>query len=415
VSKPILVVGGGISGLTTAIEAAEVGYEVVLVEKQPYLGGRVARMNRYFPKLCPPQCGLEINFRRIRNNPRIQYHVLAELESVSGTAGDYRVTLRKNPGFINNRCTACGDCVKVCPAQRSSEYDYGMCSSKAVWLPGDTAMPFRHTIDPVACEGPSCAKCVAACKYDAIDLEMKPQTLSLDVGAIVAACGWEPYDAAKLDNLGFGVHQNVITNVQMERLGSPSGPTKGEFLRPSDSKAVKRVGFVQCAGSRDQNHLPYCSAVCCAASMKQALALRELDPGSQAIIFYIDVRAMARLESFYQQAQADDGISFVKGKVARITEDAATSDLLLEAEDVDSGAKSQTLVDMAVLATGIVPATASTVLPLDLDRDENGFLYPKSNGGGIFAAGGSKRPADVSTCVRDATGAALKAIQAVRS
>jgi len=415
VSKAILVVGGGMSGLTTAIEAAETGHDVVLVEKEPYLGGRVVRMNQYFPKLCPPQCGLEINFRRLRDNPRIQYHVQTEVESVSGGPGDYAVTLKKSPRLINNRCTACGDCVDVCPAERSSDFDYGLTTTKAVWLPGDAAQPFRYVIDPDACEGASCGKCAEVCKYDAVELDMQPETLTVNVSSIVAATGWVPYDAAKIEELGFGQFANVVSNVQMERLGAPGGPTGGKVLRPSDGEAPSEVAFVQCAGSRDQNHLPYCSAVCCAASLKQAMTFRERNPDAKATIFYIDVRAMSRLEDMYVKAQADEGISFVKGKAAKITEDAATKDLLVEAEDIASGQKSQTRAGLVVLATGIVPATADCELSLGLSRDANGFLPAATNGSAIFAAGCATQPAEVSKCVRSATGAALRAIQAVRS
>ena len=200
----ILVVGGGISGLTSALEAAEVGYEVFLVEKEPSLGGRVAQLNKYFPKLCPPTCGLEINFRRIRTSPRIQCLALSEVEKITGEPGRYKATIRRKPRYVNNKCTACNDCVEVCPEERSDEFNLGMGKTKAIYLPHELAFPLRYVIDDKVCPGAECAKCVDACKYDAIDLEMETKSLNLQVGAIVWATGWEPYDAAKIDNLGFG-------------------------------------------------------------------------------------------------------------------------------------------------------------------------------------------------------------------
>jgi quinone-modifying oxidoreductase subunit QmoA len=263
--KGVLVVGGGISGLTAAVEIAEVGYPVYLVERSPYLGGRVAQNSRYFPKLCPPYCGLEINFRRVRANPRIRCYTLAQVQEISGEAGDYKVQVRMSPRYVNAKCTACGQCMKVCPVDRPNLFNYGMDMTKAIYLPHDLAFPVRYVIDPETCLGSECAKCVEACPYDAVDLQMKEEVQTLEVGAVVWATGWSPFDASEIPYYGFGRHSNLITNTMMERLASVNGPTQGKILRPSDRKPVRRVAFVQCAGSRDENHLPYCSGVCCLA------------------------------------------------------------------------------------------------------------------------------------------------------
>ncbi|MFH1703523.1 MAG: FAD-dependent oxidoreductase, partial [Nitrospirota bacterium] len=191
-TKSILVVGGGISGITTAVEAAEVGYEVTLIEKNPYLGGRVTQLNKYFPKLCPPNCGLEINFRRIKNNPRVKIYTLAEVEKVSGTEGDFDVTVKLTPRYVNENCTACNACVEACPIERPNEFNFGMDKTKAIYLPHDFAFPLRYAIDDKYCKKAECAKCVEACTYKAIDLNMKAQSLSLKVGSIVWATGWNP-------------------------------------------------------------------------------------------------------------------------------------------------------------------------------------------------------------------------------
>jgi len=195
-SGSILVVGGGISGLTTALEAAEVGYEVFIVEKNPYLGGRVAQLNQYFPKLCPPTCGLEINFRRIKDNPRIKVFTLAEVEKIDGASGSYDVSIKLNPRFVNENCVACDDCVGVCPVDRNNEFNFNMDKTKAIYRPNEMSFPMRYAIDSSVCKGAECNKCIEACKYSAIDLNMEAKTINLNVGAIVWATGWVPYDAS---------------------------------------------------------------------------------------------------------------------------------------------------------------------------------------------------------------------------
>ncbi|MCD4726333.1 MAG: CoB--CoM heterodisulfide reductase iron-sulfur subunit A family protein, partial [Pirellulales bacterium] len=319
VSSSILVVGGGISGLTTALEAAEVGYEVFLVEKNPYLGGRVAQLNQYFPKLCPPTCGLEINFRRIKDNPNVKVLTLGEVEKVEGTPGNYEVSIKLGPRYVNDNCVVCNDCVDVCPVERDNEFNLGMDKTKAVYRPFDMAFPMKYVIDSSVCKGAECAKCVDACKYDAIELDMAPKILHLNVGAIVWATGWSPYDATKIDNLGFGLYPNIITNMMMERMAAVSGPSKGKIIRPSDGKKPQSVAFVQCAGSRDENHLPYCSYICCMASLKHATYIRAQYPDAKIYIYYIDLRTPGlKYEKFYAKLKDDENVFFVKGKVAEV-------------------------------------------------------------------------------------------------
>ncbi len=403
----ILVVGGGISGITTAVEAAETGYSVVLVEKNPSLGGRVAQLTKYFPKLCPPYCGLEINLRRIKQNPNIKVYTQAEVESVSGEPGAYDVKVNVNPRYVNDNCTACGKCAEVCSAEIPNEFNFGMDNMKAAYIPHELAFPFKYVLDPSIIGTDDAAKCKDACKYNAIDLDMGAETIDLNVGSIVYATGWDPFDASKIENLDFAGQQNVITNMMMERLASPNGPTGGKVQRPSDGKEVKSVAFVQCAGSRDENYLEYCSSVCCLASMKQATYVRDQDENSKVYIFYIDIRAPGKYEVFYQKLQEDENVSFIKGKVAQINEDSDGS-LEVVAEDAVSGKKVRVKVDMAVLATGMVPATEGLQM---IDLDGAGFAIPKP---GIYSTGVSKKPMDVASSVQDATGAALKAIQTAR-
>ena len=408
----ILVVGGGISGLTTALEAAEVGYEVFLVEKNPYLGGRVAQLNQYFPKLCPPSCGLEINFRRIKDNPKIKVFTQAEVEKVDGTPGRYDVSVELSPRYVNENCTCCGDCEEACEAEISSEFNFGMNSTKGAYLPFEMAFPTRYVISPQIIGTEDAQKCKEACKYDAVDIDMQAETTHLKVGAIVWATGWEPYDAAKIDNLGFGQYPNIITNMMMERLAAPNGPTQGKIIRPSDNKEPESVAFVQCAGSRDENYLPYCSYICCMASLKQATYIRERYPDAQVYIFYIDVRAPGqRYEKFYQNIKEDENVFLIKGKVAEVTEDAGTGNITVVAENAVTGEKIKQTVEMAFRSTGMQPTTATVKLPADLKYNEDGFILNDFEKGGMFAAGCANKPSDVVSANQNATGMALKAIQ----
>lgn len=407
----ILVVGGGISGLTATLEAAEVGYEVFLVEKNPYLGGRVAQLKYYFPKLCPPTCGLEINFRRIKDNPRITFYTLAEVEKITGGPGNYDVTIKLNPRYVNEKCTCCDECAKACIAKIPNEFDFNMSTTTGAYLPNDMAFPMRYVISPQILGTEDAKKCVEACNYGAVDLNMQPQTITVKVGAIIWATGWKPYDATKIDNLGFQ-YPNVITNMMMERLASPSGPTNGRIARPSDNTDISSIAFVQCAGSRDENHLPYCSYICCMASLKQATYVREQFPEAKIFVFYIDIRAPGqRYEKFYKMVKDDEDTFLIKGKVAEVQEDPGTKSITVVAENAVTGEKIQQTVDMAVLATGMVPNTADTKLPGGVKCDPDGFVISDLAAGGMFATGCAAKPLDVISSNQHATGMALKAIQ----
>jgi quinone-modifying oxidoreductase subunit QmoA len=410
VSGGILVVGGGISGLTAALEAAEVGKDVFLVEKNPYLGGRVAQLNQYFPKLCPPSCGLEINFKRIKNNRRIRVYTLTEVKSVSGSAGNYQVTLETKPRYVNNNCTCCNACVEACPEERDNAFNFNMDKTKAIYKPHDMAFPMKYVIDMEACT--KCGKCVEACKYDAIELDMAPKSFTLDVSSVVWATGWNPYDATKMDNLKFGQSNGIITNMMMERLAAPNGPTEGKILRPGDNKEPESFAFVQCAGSRDENHLEYCSYICCMASLKQITYIRERYPEAKVSVYYIDLRTPGKYEKFRENLMADEKITFIKGKVADIIPE-ADGGVTVVAENAVTGAKIQEKVDMAILATGMAPAIQAEGAAFGLQMDNNGFIIGDADAG-MIAAGCAKKAADVVTSNQSATAAALKAIQVLR-
>ncbi len=411
--RTVLVVGGGISGITAAVEAAEAGCKVVLIEKLPYLGGRVAQLYKYFPKLCPPACGLEINYRRIRNNPDVTVYTLAEVEAITGGPGNFTATVKVNPRYVEDH-TATSKDVEECPVEIPNDFNYGMNTRKAVYLPFEMAYPMHLVADKDALKKSQGSQefknFVNACEEKGIriNLDAKPESFEVKADSIVWATGWRPYDATKLNKLGFGTCANVITNVMMERLAAKNGPTKGEILRPSDGKQVNNLAFVQCAGSRDRNHLPYCSSICCLASLKQATYLRDFNADAQATIFYIDLRAYGRFEFFYEKVTKDEKINLVKGKIVDITEDPVTKDVIVEGEDILTGKKIRRTFDMAVLATGMQPNTSVEKIPASgVKYDEYGFLV---SGEGIHGAGVARRPMDVATSMQDSTGAALKAL-----
>lgn len=402
----ILIVGGGITGITAAIEAAEVGYRVILIEKRPYLGGKAIEMNQYFPKLCPPYCGMEINFKRIKNNPRITVYTSTTVKEISGTEGKFTVYLEIQPAYVNQNCTLCGDCTEVCPVDRPDSYNSGMNNTKAIYFPHDLAFPARYTIDKNYCDKNACNKCEEICSYDAIDLSGSAESIELNIGAVVYATGWEPYDAKVLKELKFGEHQDIITNMMMERMAAPNGPGRGEIYCPSNKKTPNKIAFIQCAGSRDEKYLSYCSGVCCSASIKQAINMVERYPEAEVKIFYIDLRVSGRNEDFLKKAEEHPRIEFVKGKVASININEDKPELI--SENIMSGKKQTSIVDLVVLATGIVPNGVGKENTLN---NEEGFIMPSKLEKGIYAAGCSKRPMDISSSVKDATGVALKAIQ----
>ncbi len=404
----ILVVGGGFSGLTAALEAAEVGHEVFIVEKNPFLGGRVAQLNKYFPKLCPPSCGLEIQFQRVKNNPLVKVLTLAEVVDVSGTPGNYEVKVSIKPRCVKPGAADLTADAAALSKDVDSDFELGMGTRKALYLDMPFAFPHRYVLDK---ENLTEAEAKKLAQNEAIDLSEAEKTVTLNVGSIVYATGWKPYDVTKLTNLGAGMVPNVVSNMQLERLASPGGPTSGKVVRPSDGATPKRVAFVQCAGSRDENHLNFCSYICCMASLKQAAYIREQLPDASVTIYYIDLRTPGRYDNFKNRIMADDKVRAVKGKVAKI--EASGSNVKVTVEDAVTGIKGEDVFDLVVLATGMQPSLAGQKLPKGVEVDEDGFLVGGEDKG-IFAAGCAKLPLDVMKSAQSATSAALKAIQTVK-
>ncbi len=412
-NQTILVVGGGISGITAALEAAECGKLVILAERNATLGGRTALLYRYFPKMCHPTCGLEINLRRLKFNRNLRVLTLAEVVDVKGQRGDYTVKLKIAPRYVNENCTACGECAKVVQTDIPNPYEYGMSRMRAAYLPHAMAYPQRYVIDPSIMGTEDAERAKAACRYNAIDLHMEETTVAFKVGAVIWATGWKPYDAAKIQPYGYGRFANVITSVEFERLADPRGPTGGRLLRPSDGQEARNIAFIQCAGSRDENHLRHCSRICCMASLKQTQYVRERHgEEGKSTIYYIDIRAIDRLEDFYQKVQQDPTVHFVKSKVANITLDEKSGDLVLNGVDTEGYHRYATQHDLVVLAIGMEPESNGIPLPDDLITDSSGFIEGAADGG-QFAAGAAGSPLDVNRATQSASAAALRAIQVV--
>ncbi len=408
-SKSILVIGGGFSGITSALEAAEMGHEVYLVEKNPFLGGRVMQLFKYFPKLCPPSCGLEIQFQRLKKaKDKVKIFTLAEVVSVTGTKGAYKVKVRLKPRYVLSNGSNLKNVAAGLTSEVENPFEFGLATRKPLYMDVPFAFPHRYVLDKDAAT-PEDLKKLAGDGY--INLEEAAKEIELDVGSIIVATGWKPYDLKKLTNLGGGKIKDAISNMQMERLASPNGPTGGKIVRPSDGNAPKSVCFVQCAGSRDENHLNYCSYICCMASLKQACYLLEQYPDVRITIYYIDLRTPGRYETFLQKVLASPNVTTIKGKVAEV-QDTAGGKVLVTVEDAITGIKAQNAFDLVVLATGMQPSIAVDGLPIDLPKDEEGFIIGGAEQG-IFAAGCAKVPLDVMKSAQSATGAALKAIQTV--
>jgi quinone-modifying oxidoreductase subunit QmoA len=408
-NKSLLVIGAGIAGITAALEAAETGAEVVLVEREAAIGGRVLRLNNYFPKMCPPSCGMEINIRRLERNPRIRVLTSSKVTAAEAGNAGWSVEITTDPAWVKSNCTACGDCESACTTEIDDPHNLGMSKTKAIRLPHPSAWPRIYTFDRAAVPDDEAKKIADSCTVGAVDLDAEETAQTLQFGAVVIATGWKPYPLEKLEELGGGL-DNVIANVEMERMASASGPTGGDIRRPSDGEAPARVAFVQCAGSRDVNHLNYCSGICCLASLKQARYVKEQLPDAEVTMYYIDRRTPGRNEDFLLGSAELEGVTLTKGKVGRIEQ--SNGGLKLHVEDVENEKILEAEADLVVLATGMVPNAADDDLAVFTRKDDDGFVLDDLEAG-VTVAGVARRPEDVAASVRDATGAAARAMVAV--
>ena len=427
VTPRVLVIGGGIAGIQAALDVADAGYEVILVEKEPSIGGHMAQLSETFPTLDCSQCILTPKMVAVARHPKIRLMTYSEVVGISGYIGNFKVKIKQKPRFVDpEKCNLCGECEEVCSVVVPNEFEMGQGLRKAIYLPFPQAVPSTYTLDANACLGLdpiTCGKCIEVCDVEAINYDMHPEITEEEVGAIIVATGYDLYPKERLGEYGYGMYEDVLNGLEFERLLSASGPTGGEIRRPSDGKVPKRIVFIQCAGSRDpDNHMPYCSKICCMYTAKHAMLYKHHVPDGEAYVFYIDIRAGGKgYEEFIHRAMEEDRIVYLRGKPSKVFKKG--DKLVVWGVDTLLGEKIEIEADMVVLAMAIVPGegTESIVDVLNCGADENGFLkevHPKlrpveSSTSGIFLAGAAQAPKDIPDTVAQASAAASKALAVI--
>jgi heterodisulfide reductase subunit A len=415
-SREILLIGGGIAGITAALELGYLGFKVHLVERKPSIGGNMAKLTKVFPTLDCAQCILTPRMAEVGRNPNVNLLTYAEVQDVSGRPGNYSVKVFMKPRGVDiEKCRSCGVCAKVCPVTVPDEFNEGLSQRKAAYIEFPQAVPSAYTIDFDACT--KCGKCEKLCPAKAISLEDKGKTVELSVGAIILATGYELYDARNLEMYGYGNYKDVITMMDLERLTSATGPTGG-YIKRADGSDVKKMAILLCAGSRDKNYVPYCSRICCMYSLKQAFVLKKM-LGIDVTIHYIDIRATGKgYEDLYWRDE-EAGVVFIRGKVAEIYKNNSSGKIVVLAEDTLSGETGEYEYDLVALATPMVPPVGLKELAdkMKVATGEDGFVtekHPKldpvdSLVSGVFVCGCALSPKDVRDTVSDGLGAAARA------
>ena len=420
VTNKALVIGGGIAGMNAALDLAEMGFKVYLLEKSESIGGHMAQLDKTFPTLDCSICIEGPKMVDVGRHPNIEIISYADLLSVSGYIGNFKVRIRKNPRYvIAENCTGCGECKDVCPIEYPNEWDMGLGTRKAISVPFDQAVPLVYTINRDYCI--ECYKCVDACgARQAINFDQKPEEIELEVGAIIVATGYDIYLPYDNPLYGYGKYTNVITSLEFERLILAAGPTGGKVVRASDGQKPHSVAFIQCVGSRDTNKYPYCSNFCCMYTLKHVVQLKEkYKEDIEVYVFYMDMRTNFKgFEEFYQRAR-ELGVNFIRGRVSRIFEDPKTKNLIIHAEDANLGMPIEVEAEMVVLATAAIPkkGTEEIARILNLTRGADGFFmesHPKlkpldAPTDGIFLAGACQGPKDIPYSVSQGCGAAARA------
>ncbi len=419
-----LIIGAGIAGMQAALDIANSGYEVTLVEKLPSIGGHMAQLSETFPTLDCAQCILTPRTVEVGHHPNIHLITYAEVEDIQGEVGHFRARIRRRAAGVNwDICTGCGVCIEKCPTRVESDFDMGLGRRKAIYTLSPQAVPNKPIIDKARCrfftQG-KCRVCEKFCPTGAIAYDQEDALFEIEAGAVILATGYDLYDVTRLGEYGAGQVPDVISGLAFERLLSASGPTAGKIRRPSDGREPKEVVFVQCAGSRDpEKAMPYCSTICCMYTAKHAMLYRHRVPNGQAYVFYIDIRtAGRRYEEFLQRAVEEDRVLYLRGKVSKIFRDG--DKVVVWGADTLSGQQVEIAADMVVLATAIVPRPETRRLAelLGIDVDAHGFLQEvnpnlepvSTRRPGVFIAGAAVGPRDIPETVAQASAAAAKVL-----
>ena len=419
VDKKCLVIGGGVAGIQSALDLADMGFKTYMVERNPTIGGRMGQLDKTFPTLDCSMCILAPKMVDTSKHENIELITYAEVKEVDGYIGNFTVKVEKKPRYVKEEdCTGCGQCQEVCPIEIPNYYDEGVGMVRAAYIPFPQAVPLCATIDKNYCI--DCGLCETVCGPEAIDRNMEPEEIELHVGTIIAATGYDPYDPTEKYEYGYGRYTNVITAMEIERMINASGPTGGHVQKPSDGKEPKRVAFIHCVGSRDEQiGKSYCSRVCCMYSMKNAQLCIDHEPDTEVTCYYMDIRSFGKgYEEFYKTSQEKYGIEFIRGKPAQIFENDDLT-LTIRAEDTLLGKVTEYTYDLVVLSVGLEHSAGSDELrqTLGLSRSADGFYmeaHPKLRPvdtltDGVYIAGVAQGPKDIPDSVAQGSAAASRA------
>lgn len=423
--KRVLVIGGGVAGIQAALDCADGGQEVVLIEREQSIGGKMAKLDKTFPTVDCSSCVLGPKMVDIAQHPKITLYACAEVESVGGYVGNFHITIRRKATYVDwNVCNGCGLCLEKCPSHKHPDpFNENLCTAPSINIPFPQAIPKKAAINPQSClkltQG-KCGICATVCPLKCIDYEQKDELVDVDVGAVIVATGYDLFDWHKYPQYGQGRYPDIITSMQYERLLSASGPTGGQIKRPSDGKEPKNIVFIQCVGSRDRSvDRPYCSGFCCMYTAKQAILTKDHLPDSQSFVFYMDIRSPGKLyDEFTRRAMEEYGAHYVRGRVSMIYPQ--DDKLLVRGADTLAGTQVEVPADLVVLAVGAEAAAGAAQLgeKLRVCPDQYGFFvesHPKlkpveTNTAGVYLAGACQGPKDIPASVSQGSAAAAKVL-----